>query len=209
MARVDNLNHFLTDVADAIRVKTGGSSPISADTFDTAIENIPTSGGDPNDYFDGNYSGSSGGTDTEYFREKYVKASTINFPDINCSGKTTLRNFYKECLWTNLPKLKNTSSVTDMYMLYYGCRNLQSVDVSQMDTSSVTGTGMEYMFTSCTPLQTLDVSNFDTSLVEDMSRMFMDCTNLLTLELIINNLFFFFLNSLDKLNKILLTSFKF
>ena len=42
MARVDTLEHFLTDVADVIRYKTDTSDPITADSFDTAIMNIPT-----------------------------------------------------------------------------------------------------------------------------------------------------------------------
>ena len=44
MARTDSLNNFLTDVADAIRTKTGGTDKIQASQFDTEIDNI--SGGD-------------------------------------------------------------------------------------------------------------------------------------------------------------------
>ena len=40
MARTDTLRHFLSDVADAIRYKTGGSSDIVAEDFDTEIRNI-------------------------------------------------------------------------------------------------------------------------------------------------------------------------
>lgn len=42
MARTDNLNNFLTDVADAIRTKTGGTEQIQASQFDTEIESINT-----------------------------------------------------------------------------------------------------------------------------------------------------------------------
>lgn len=45
MARTDTLSHFLTDVADAIRTKTGSSAAIDADDFDTEIVNIPSGGG--------------------------------------------------------------------------------------------------------------------------------------------------------------------
>ena len=41
MARTDTLGHFLTDVADAIRTKTGSVDTIAASDFDTEIENIP------------------------------------------------------------------------------------------------------------------------------------------------------------------------
>lgn len=42
MARIDTLPHFLTDVADAIREKTGSSETIQASDFDTEIANIPS-----------------------------------------------------------------------------------------------------------------------------------------------------------------------
>lgn len=45
MARIDTLAHFLTDVADAIRSKTGSSGAIQASSFDTEISNIPSGGG--------------------------------------------------------------------------------------------------------------------------------------------------------------------
>lgn len=40
MARINNLTNFLTDVADAIRRKTGGSAVINAEDFDTEIDGI-------------------------------------------------------------------------------------------------------------------------------------------------------------------------
>ncbi len=48
MARTDTLGHFLTDVADAIRTKTGSEATITASEFDTAIGNIPSGGGGGN-----------------------------------------------------------------------------------------------------------------------------------------------------------------
>ena len=44
MARTDSFNNFLTDIATAIRTKTGGTEQIQATQFDKEIENI--SGGD-------------------------------------------------------------------------------------------------------------------------------------------------------------------
>lgn len=43
MARIDNINNFLTDVADSIRTKTGKSNKIPASSFDTEIASITTS----------------------------------------------------------------------------------------------------------------------------------------------------------------------
>lgn len=47
MARTDNLNNFLTDVADSIRTKTGKTDKIKASSFDTEIKSIETGGGEP------------------------------------------------------------------------------------------------------------------------------------------------------------------
>lgn len=44
MARTNNLGNFLTDVADAIREKTGGTAQISAKDFDTEIRSIEGGG---------------------------------------------------------------------------------------------------------------------------------------------------------------------
>lgn len=45
MARTDNLNNFLTDVANSIREKKGTTELIPASDFDTEIESIETGGG--------------------------------------------------------------------------------------------------------------------------------------------------------------------
>ena len=56
------------------------------------------------------------------------------------------------------------------------CRNLQSLDLSNFDTSNVTD--MDSMFYSCSDLQSLDLSNFDTSNVTSYNDMFAQCYNL-------------------------------
>lgn len=45
MARIDSLNNFLTDVANAIRSKTGNEEPIQPENYDTEIESISGGGG--------------------------------------------------------------------------------------------------------------------------------------------------------------------
>ena len=42
MATNNNLQDFLTDVANAIRTKTGTTQPINAQNFSTEILNIPS-----------------------------------------------------------------------------------------------------------------------------------------------------------------------
>ena len=48
--RHTTLTSLFTDIAGAIRSKTGESAEIKADDFDTAIEAIPTGGGGSGEY---------------------------------------------------------------------------------------------------------------------------------------------------------------
>ena len=74
----------------------------------------------------------------------------------------------------------NTSEVTDMGWMFYGCTNLQSLDVSHFDTQNVTR--MKSMFCGCYLVEELDVSHFNTANVTDMSYMFNECQSLTTLD---------------------------
>ena len=75
----------------------------------------------------------------------------------------------------------DTSKITSMYQMFYGCSSLVSLDLSGFDTSEVTD--MSYMFYGCSSLESLDLSGFDTSNVTDMSCMFGDCSSLVSLDL--------------------------
>ncbi len=55
----------------------------------------------------------------------------------------------------------DTSAVTDMASMFFGCGSLASLDLSSFDTSAVTD--MSRMFDGCDSLVSLDLSSFDTS----------------------------------------------
>jgi surface protein len=75
----------------------------------------------------------------------------------------------------------DTSNVTNMFGMFWGCKALTSLDLSNFDTSNVTHIG--YMFRGCKALTSLDLSNFDTSNVEGMGGMFFRCEALTSLDL--------------------------
>ena len=77
--------------------------------------------------------------------------------------------------------LQDLSIIEDMERMFDHCESLESLDLSNFDTSKVKD--MSGMFCCCYLLQTLDLSNFDTSNVKNMSYMFYGCTNLKTLNL--------------------------
>ena len=64
----------------------------------------------------------------------------------------------------------NTSQVTNMSFMFYGCFSLTNLDLSNFDTSQVTN--MSAMFGRCSHLKSLDLSNFNTSQVTYMNSMF-------------------------------------
>lgn len=75
----------------------------------------------------------------------------------------------------------NTSRVTNMSSLFYGCRGLDTLDLRSFDTSNVTN--MQNMFNYCNGLTSLDLSSFDTSNVTNMDGMFSSCSKLSSLDL--------------------------
>ena len=94
------------------------------------------------------------------------------------------------CRWasgmTNLTKVSyinrlNTSSVTMMYAMFGGCKNLTSLDLSGFNTSNVTD--MNAMFYNCEKLASLNISNFNTAKVTSMYAMFQGCLSLTSLNL--------------------------
>ena len=68
--------------------------------------------------------------------------------------------------------------------MFYECKALTNLDVSNWNTSNVTN--MYAMFNDCNSLTTLDVSNWDTSNVTDMRHMFAGCTLLTTIKGVID-----------------------
>ena len=75
----------------------------------------------------------------------------------------------------------NTSEVTDMSRMFYGCMGATGFDFIHFDTSNVTD--MSFMFGFCTTETNFTLNNFDTSKVVDMSGMFYGCINLSGLDL--------------------------
>ena len=73
----------------------------------------------------------------------------------------------------------NTSAVTNMGYMFYGCNQLTSLDLSHFNTSKVTS--MRLMFYGCSSLTSLDLSRFNTSKVTDMDYMFRVSSNLRTI----------------------------
>ena len=101
----------------------------------------------------------------------------------NLRPTTTNSWFYNLEALTTIEGLENlnTSAVTDMRWMFYGCSGLKELNLSNFNTSKVTD--MSYMFSWCTSLTSLNLSNFNTSAVTDMRGMFRGCSGLTSLNL--------------------------
>lgn len=106
--------------------------------------------------------------------------SKVVFKDFDTSAVTDMSNMFYGCNFTTLDLSSfDTSSVTNMMYMFKYCSNLTTLDLSSFDTSAVTSMGG--MFENCSKLATLDLSSFDTSSVTNMSFMFYDCSKLTTI----------------------------
>ena len=98
---------------------------------------------------------------------KVIITGKISFAE----GNNRLCNLFYKC--ENLKEIQgmdylDTSNVTNMDAMFYGCSQLEQVDVSHFDTSNVTN--MRQMFAGCSKLTKLDISNFDLSKLTYYSR---------------------------------------
>ena len=105
-----------------------------------------------------------------------------NIQNLDTSNVTTMRSMFFGC--DKLTALDvshfNTSSVTTMRTMFYNCKQVTALNVSGFDTSGVTN--MRDMFGNCFALTSLDVSSFDTSKVTEMREMFSWCKGLTSLD---------------------------
>ena len=98
---------------------------------------------------------------------------------------TSMKQMFRDCSALDSDSLDlsgfNTSNVTNMSKMFYGCNTLDSLDLSSFDTSNVTD--MKQMFWGCGKITGLDLSEFDAKNVTDISFMFKGCSALDTLNM--------------------------
>lgn len=197
MARTDTLGHFLTDVADAIRTKTGSADTITASDFDTEIENIPSGGGTK--LFTGHYDAEGLSTigwsseEIQYYQDNGVQwnSSEDNFFKLTAdelagddssntrfipanSTKKSFQNYYKLLA---IPLL-DTSNTSYMNMMFNNCYSITTIPL--LDTSNVIN--MTNMFGGCFSLEAIPLLN--TGNVTTMNNTFSNCRSLKTIPLL-------------------------
>ena len=77
-------------------------------------------------------------------------------------------------------KISFNESLTTLDFMFEGCTDLVKISLSNLNSPSITS--MIYTFTDCTSLETVDFTSFYSSLVEKMDFLFGGCTNLVNLK---------------------------
>ena len=104
------------------------------------------------------------------------------------SNNTVLNSFFDSNKDSNVAKIKSldlshldSSSISDMSRMFFGCSSLESINLNNFITSSATN--MSRIFYGCSALASINLNNFITSLVTDMSYMFDGCSTLVSINL--------------------------
>lgn len=166
MAKNNNLQDFLTDVANSIRTKTGTTDQINAQDFSNQILNIPSGENTLKNLLDA--------TQSTYCLFSGYKGTSVDnliqFDDTE--NVTNMSRIFGNCTNLTTIPLLNTSKVTDMSYMVYSCTNLTTIP--SLDTSNVTD--MSNMFSGCNGLTSIPLLN--TSNVINMYSTFSNCRNL-------------------------------
>lgn len=188
MASEKNLSAVFTDIANAIREKSGNTEQMQPINMADNIKAIKTSSlknlldtTKSCYYLFNNFKGTSVEGLISYSDTSNVESMSEMFR--NCSNLITIplldtskclgmyQMFYCCSNLTTIPAL-DTSNVTNMAEMLYGCKNLTTIPL--LDMSKVASTS--YMFRDCSKLTTIPA--FDLSHALNMNYMFDGCTSL-------------------------------
>ena len=157
-----SLTTLFSDIADAIRAKTGSSATIVANNFPSAIASIPAGS---------KMELASVSNLNNLFNSQGDSISNLLYvaPDFDTTGCTTMEYMFRGCTaLVSVPAYK-TSSVTNMSGMFINCDSL--VTAPSFDTSSVTD--FSSMFLGCTALE--NVPLYDTSSATTLVGTFASC----------------------------------
>lgn len=153
MPSENNLSAVFTDIANAIREKSGSTEQMKPINMADNITAIKTS----------SLKTLLDATKSCFYLFKQYKGTSIdeliNYGDT--SNVTTFEEMFNYCSNLTSVPLLNTSNATTMVNMFFSCTNLASIPL--FDTSKVTN--MRGMFSGCSKLKAiplLDTSNVDT-----------------------------------------------
>ena len=147
---------YLTNIANSIRNKIGGTTKYKPEDMSEAIDTISTL-----------YA-------PRFISFREYKGAELNeeLASLDTSKLTIMDMMFYYC--NGLQELNvsnfNTSNITSMKYMFYSCNQLKDLDLSNFNTSKVTD--MSYMFANCRVLSNLDIRNFNFNNVTTSTSMF-------------------------------------
>ena len=192
MSKVYLQDTTLTAIGDAIRYKSGKSDLILPKDMPNEIAKLPS--GEDWTIHDGSYlfyNGSRIESHDELFKHfkdldnmvsMYSGASNLNkemldFSKINLLNVTSLKETFNLCRNIKNIKLGKLGKIKSLEAIFYGCSNLESLDIESIDTSECNN--IRALFYSC-PLQTENIQKIvdmlDTSNVTTFLGPFDSCS---------------------------------
>lgn len=193
------LDDTLTDIADAIRAKTGGSATMTPSEMPTEIANIPSGGGTgiprevsatgvyqiPPQNFTFSLPATAVDIGEYALQYAFYNCTPLISADLGhlttVSGGYALSNAFYGC--TNLASINfgslvNISSDRAFYRAFLGCSSITSAAFPLLDTISGNN-AFNYAFSGCTNLTSINLSALSTvSGSSAMANAFESCTNL-------------------------------
>ena len=179
MARTDTLTNYLTDVATAIKTKTGDSTAIPANQFDTEINSIL----DKDDYFaSGQYISGSRTVKTSNGYNSWPGAKMLKrLPKISLIASGSYSCGYVFSLSPNLEEANingldftTASGVTYFKGMFYGCPKLKKVDMGELELANPNT--LSNMFKNCSVLESVNMKSITGT--TDVGELFIGCTSL-------------------------------
>lgn len=186
------LIQLFTNIANAIRAKTGSSETIKAENFPTEIADITTGHLDNTEYQEANDDLDNileGSTPTKVFPPDWSEIGYEDTPQSIIDGFNYAKEIYDnwdssitdmQGKYSGNLQLKffpnvNTSDVTTLNSTFSSCELLEKI--GKINTNNVTN--MYNTFMGCKSLKIVPL--FNTSLVTDMDRMLYNCNKLTTI----------------------------
>lgn len=191
MGKSNNLDDFLTDLANTIREKKGTNEPINAQDFSSEIASIQSGGDiwgfDTIGYTPQNspikewveYSKYKASSFTPSLAPNYFKNDTniVLAPYLDLSKCSSLSNMFNGCIRLLAIADYDTQNAQDMNYLFYGCSAIANISIN---TSNATT--LQHTFQGCTSLVDIEL---DLSSAKNVYHLFPNCSNLI--ECIISN----------------------
>ena len=110
--------------------------------------------------------------------------TSISFPkEFDTTNIKSLRSMFYDCKKLTSVDITNfvTKNIVDIAYLFYGCSSLPSVDLHNFNSKSIKV--MVSLFEGCSSLTSIDLSVFDTRYVTHINHLFKGCSSLTSVDL--------------------------